>query len=215
MTYIPRVSVIDASGSPLPVVVRSTSPSGNAINVEIGDNDILGNIPVFMDFDQHQVHEGESFHHDFYNGSLGSGANKDIRLVVPNITITSNAVTQCPHFRWTVDCIDLATVSLYEGATFSASASGSLISPIAMERNGTYSSLLQLYEDPIPLTTGSLIDTHHFMLAATNQVQGGGNSATIDEFVLKNNTQYLFRVNSGAASNRVAIDFIWYEDKGS
>lgn len=39
---------------------RSQTPTGNALNVQIGPGDPISNIPVVMDFEHHQVHEGET-----------------------------------------------------------------------------------------------------------------------------------------------------------
>lgn len=42
------------------VEARKQTPTGNALNVQIGPGDVISNIPVVMDFGQHQIHEGES-----------------------------------------------------------------------------------------------------------------------------------------------------------
>ncbi len=43
------------------VEARKQTPTGNALNVQIGPGDVISNIPVVTLFEHHQVHEGESY----------------------------------------------------------------------------------------------------------------------------------------------------------
>jgi hypothetical protein len=189
---------------------RKNTPTGNALNVQIGPGDVISNIPVTIDFDHHQIHEGEVFRWSVYVSSLAQSAVKDIRLVVPNINVgAENPVKLCPHLRFEVVSLDQAYIAFYESSTFTGN--GTSRTPIALERNGTYTPKLQIYEDPSVNAIGNLI-WQGLALGSKNSV--GGIDTSMNEFVLKNNTSYFFRVTNGANASKILIRFIWYEDLG-
>lgn len=197
-----------ATGLTAAVTARAQTPAGNALQVQIGPGDIISKIPVVMDYDHHQLHEGETFRWSVY-ASLASAASKDIRFVVPNITITSTAVQQCPHFRFEVISSVGGDAFLYEGTTWSAN--GTQRTPIAMERNGTYTPQLQIWEDPTVNVLGTQL-WRGLLLSGKNAA--GNTNDNSSEFVLKNNTQYHFRMTSAGNSNLCLLRFVWYEDLG-
>lgn len=191
--------VTDADGESANIEDRKQTPTGKALNVQIGPGDVISNIPVFMDFDHHQLHEGETFRWSVYVSSLASGVSKDIRLVVPNITIPSgvNPVGLCPHFRFEVVADSNGQLFMYETPTFTG--------------NGTYTSKLQIWEDPTVSVVGSLI--WQGVNFAAKQSAGHIDTAE-SEFVLKNNTSYLLRYTSGTAGLKLLLRMVWYEDLG-
>ena len=214
MSYLRQHIIQNAAGDLAEVV----SPTETAIawnqkglRVIIGPTDKISNLPVIIDYDHHQLQEGETWGYTVVNTNLGNNASKDVRLVVPNITIPAdnNAVGLCPHFRFEVISAGTGDFYLYEGTTFNAN--GSQRTPINRERNGTYTSKLQVWEDPTVNAVGTEI--FHGMIPA-NKTSGGGISTTVSEFVLKNNTSYLFRFTSTQAGGNVLMRLFWYEDLG-
>ncbi len=83
------------------VEARKQTPTGNAMNVQIGPGDIISNIPVTMEFGQHQVHEGESHGCGYYSTSV---ATISFSLTVP----VYNPTIAAPHLLIHAQC--------YEGA---------------------------------------------------------------------------------------------------
>lgn len=193
------------------VAPRTQTPTGNALQVQIGPGDLISNLPVTILYDHHQIHEGETFRYEFYVNSLGSSSSKDIRLVVPTISPPDGVAmaARAPHFRFEVVASAQADVFIYEGTTFNAN--GSQRTPISEERNGTYTPQLQLWEDPTVNVIGTQI-YRGLLLASKNQA--GNPDTSVNEFVLKSNTSYDFRVTSQSNSNIVLIRFVWYEDLG-
>ena len=61
---------------------------------------------------------------------------------------------------------------------------------------------------------GTQIDAEYFLQAGGDIRSGGGEGSSVNEFVLKSNTKYLFRITSGAAGCDIHADFHWYEDLG-
>ena len=182
-----------------------------ALNVQIGPGDVISNIPVGIDYDHHQIHEGETFRWSVYVGSLASSVSKDIRLVVPNITIpvSVNPVVYVPHIRFEAIADSFGQLFLYEGTTFSGN--GSQRTPIALERNGTYTPKLQIWEDPTVNVIGTLIWQGVNFAAKTS---AGSIDSSKNEFPLKNNTSYCLRYTSGTAGLKVLMRIEWYEDLG-
>lgn len=180
------------------------------LRVVAGPTDIISNLPIWIDYDHHQLHEGEMFRWSTYVSSLGNGNSKDIRFTVPNITITSTPVGQCPHFRFEVVAETACNAYIYEGVTFSGA--GTTRTPVAMERNGSYTPKLTIGEDPTVDVLGTTM-IWQGLLVGSKQAAGDTRAAD-SEFVLKNNTSYLFRVTNGTSTNKVLIRFVWYEDLG-
>jgi hypothetical protein len=211
-----KTRIVDATTGLTPSVeARKQTPTGNALNVQIGPGDVISSIPVVMDFNQHQIHEGEFWHWDVLVSNLASGSNYDIVFTVPNITIPGGvaAAALCPHFRYEANVNDLCNVFLYEGPTVTA-ATGTARTPINLERNGSYTVKLAILDAPTITAVGTLIDAEYFLSASTNQVSANSSGSSINEFVLKNNTKYLFRITSGANGCDIHVDFHWYEDLG-
>ena len=192
-------------------VVTGPFTGQKGLRVFGGPTDPISDIPVYMDFDHHQLHEGESFRWSVYVSSLALNANKDIRIVVPNITVPAGVpvVRVVPHLRFQVVASDTAQVFLNEGTTFTVN--GTQRSLIALERNGTYSPKLQIWEDPTINVLGTQI-WQGLLLGSKSSV--GDTDHSDNEFALKNNTEYSFRVTSGASSNKVLIRLVLYEDLG-
>jgi hypothetical protein len=192
---------------------KQTPASAKAVNVQIGPGDVISNIPVVMDFDHHQLHEGESFRWSYRNLTFTKNTNKDIQLVVPSIsgvTSVATAVQRCPHFRFEVIYGATGTITLYESTTFTVN--GTIRTPVPFERNGTYTPKLVVREDPTVNAIGNLI--WQGIVISTKGVSSAIDSST-NEFVLKNNTSYCLRFTSDATDNvPLLIRMIWYEDLG-
>lgn len=210
---LPLPVQLQTAGVIATVEARKQTPTGNALNVQIGAGDIISNLPVIMDYDHHQLHEGESFRWSVLNtAGLSSGSSKDIQLIVPNITgvvSVPTAVQKCPHFRWEIITDSYSTAYLYETPTITVN--GASRTPIPMERNGSYTPKLAIHEDPTVTAVGSLIWQGIFTASKNSAGSTDGSSA---EFVLKNNTTYLLRFTSGTTGCKYLIRMIWYEDLG-
>lgn len=209
MSYLGKVKIWDGTNY-VPVTTRANT-GVKALTVSIGPTDPISDIPVVMDFDHHQLHEGEVFRWASYTASLAANATKDIRFVVPNITVPAGVpvVRVVPHMRFEAVSSVGGISNLYEATTFSAN--GTQRTPVAMERNGTYTPQLQVWEDPTVNVLGTVLYTG---LNTTNKQASGSTEGTGVEFVLKNNTSYHFRFTSGGNSNQVLVRFVWYEDLG-
>lgn len=212
-----KTQVIDAGGNTAVLVSPSAPESAwneKGVRVLIGPTDPISNLPVFVDYDHHQLHEGEIFRWSVLGlNGLNANSNKDLLLVVPNISTTTarpSRIYTSPHLRFEVVTDGAASIYLYEGAT--VSSSGTVSTPVAMERNGTYTSGLIPYEGPTVISTGTATLFQGLLGGSKNSAGTTENSSI--EFVLRNNTKYLMRLTSATAGLKYVIRLLWYEDLG-
>jgi hypothetical protein len=189
-----------------------TPPAGNVLQVQGGVMDIIAGLPVMIDYDQHQSHEGEYWGYQNYVASLTSGSSKDFLLIVPNITVPADVpvAARMPHLRFTVASADGIDVFLYRAPTVTGAGTQRL--PENFEENGTYTAQMQIWEDPTVSAVGTLRDRAGVLVTAPGKT--GGEFDAKNERIMKNNTTYLFRVTSNATPNKILVHFRWYEDLG-
>ena len=75
------------------VEARKQTPTGNVMNVQIGPGDVISNIPVVMDFGQHQVPGGTTAT-DVFNRNRNSATTPQITIVDG---VTSADGTKLPY----------------------------------------------------------------------------------------------------------------------
>jgi hypothetical protein len=159
---------------------------------------------VTMPYTTEQTHNGKFFFCNQYNGSIASSGNFDILLVTGSIS---------PHLGVMVDISAAATLSIYEGVTYSAS--GSAISSYNANRTSTNTTVQSFYNGPTITGTGTALMTQHYIPGGSTGNASGGTStdfARITEFILKTSTAYLFRVtNIAAGTAQASMQFGWFE----
>jgi hypothetical protein len=207
MAFFSGVHVTSSDKSKIAEVAARPVTAVNALPVSIGPGDPISDIPVMIDFDHHQIHEGESFAYLFY-GAVNS-ASKDFRLVVPNVAAT----TRTPHLIWEVVADAAALALLYEAPTWTA---GGVAAGVTYNKNRNSASApgtVVYVTGGTALTVnalGTLIDTG---MIFSGKFAAGGQDRALMEWVLKSNTEYLFRVTTTGNTN-VIVRLHWYEDRG-
>ena len=177
------------------------------LHVAIGPYDPISRIPVIIDYEHHQLHEGESHQYSWY-GAVNN-TSKDFKLVVPTLTAT----TRTPHFL--MECIADATTFayLYEGTTFS-SAGVQDTAVYNRNRNSTTTPGMTVWVTGGTALTvnalGALIYTGWIISSAKASLSSDRSG---HEWDLKSNTTYLVRVTTSGNTN-VLIRLNWYEDLG-
>jgi hypothetical protein len=156
---------------------------------------------AFVDYEHREVHVGDAFYYTVVD-TLDEDAVLDRFIRVPN-------TTRWPHFEFLVEATSLITVQLYEGAAGAAAAE------TVRNRNrnfadGLNTTTVRLATDP---AGGTLIWQWKSGIAAAIPARGQTPLLVRDdeELVLKQATDYLFRVTSGSDANAVAVYFTWYE----
>lgn len=200
---IQHVALDDSAG--LPLVETRANTGVRALTVAIGPTDPISDVPVVMDFAHHQVHEGETHTWGVLVSSLASGANKDIRLVVPDgLTPT----TRTPHLEFEVVSTAEAEIYFYEGTTYTGN--GSQRTSLNRNRNSLTTPAMTIWEDP----TVNAVGTQLWVGLSGSGRRAGGGDRGLAEWDLAVNQSYNLRVTSRAASNKIVIRLSWYEDLG-
>lgn len=193
----------DAStGDEVQICDRTQTPTGKAMQVQIGPGDVISNLPVVMQYDHHQIHEGESTRWQDVQSSLGSSTVK-YGLTVPTYAVTIRA----PHLIITSDVYNgTVLVQLYEGATFT---NGSTVTGYNRNRNSATTAGLTV-TGGVTSTNGTLIDSFY---VGSGTRSAASNRASV-EWVLKSNTIYRVDVIGQAAGTACIVGFDSYEDLG-
>lgn len=184
------------------VEARKQTPTGNALNVQIGPGDVISNIPVMIDFDHHQLHEGETYKAINAQASLGTGTVKY------GFTVATYANTiQAPHLVVAVDVYNgTVRVDIYETATFTG---GSLLTANNRNRN-VATAAASTVNTGVTSTNGTLIDSFY----AGGGAKTAGDNRQGSEWVLKSNTIYRIDIIGQVANTAAVVSFNWYEDLG-
>jgi hypothetical protein len=201
-------SIRDAvTGLTASVEARKQTPTGNALNVQIGPGDVISNIPVFMDFPHHQMHEGEAHQWSWY-GAVNS-TTKNLRLSVP----ASTATTRTPHLLPEILADAAALIYLYEGTTWTSGGTAQT-NVYNRNRNSLTAPGLAIYAAGGTALTvnaaGTLLTT--FWVMGTNKV-GTDTGRDTMEWCLKTSTEYNLQIVTTSNAN-VLIRLNWYEDLG-
>lgn len=197
-----KAIILGADGSAPTVEDRKQTPTGKALNVQIGPGDVISNVPVVIDFDHHQVHEGETYK------ALDAVTTINTNTVKYGITVPvfANPI-QGPHMVIQADTYNGSVrVDIYEVATFTG---GALLT--ANNRNRNVGSAPQTtIKTGVTSTNGTLIES--FLSGSASRAAGADRKAS--EWVLKSNTIYRVDVVGQIAQTVVIMSFNWYEDLG-
>ena len=203
-----KTQIVASDGTSAAVTARAQTPTGNAMQVQIGPGDVISYIPVFIDFPHHQIHEGESWQY-FSFGTLNA-STRNIRISVPTLTAT----TRTPHILVEVisDCTT-TTVTLFEGTTWTTTGTDDSARIFNKNRNVGGSPNTKIYIDGGTTLTVNAAGTE----VMKGYLFAGKASLTtdrgIEEWVLKSNTEYNLQcITTGNGSVLVRLTF--YEDAG-
>lgn len=150
----------------------------------------------------HEVHDGRYFRSGM-NFSLSNGDIATLGFVTPNTSVWC-------HVMWELTATADGTFNLLEDVTsFSGGAS---VGALNHNRNSSVTSAMTLTRgmtgsDLITPTGGSVI---------LSAVLGTGKGAIVggsvgEEFILKQNSKYLFRYTNGTSANIIRLSLEWYE----
>lgn len=202
MATIREPSNTDRAGTYARVEERKQTPTGNALNVQIGPGDVISNVPVVMEFEHHQVHEGETYKVIDARAALGTGTVK-YGVTVPAYSPTIRG----PHMIVECDIYGgAALVLVYELATFTG---GSGKTSYNRNRNIANNAATTITAG-VTSADGTLIDA--FYCGAGSKAAGANRQSS--EWVLKSGTLYRVDVVGQIAGTDAYVSFNWYEDQG-
>ncbi len=180
--------------------------------------DNLFQIPVTIDVAHHEVHEGDSFKTWAVDESMG---DNDTIIIAFKTAAGSKRI----HMVWGFLTLVGGDLQIWEGATWTTNTG--TLNPIINRKRKTSPDSSTLLEDktatptftatdnvllnPTGLGTGSAtsIDRHYAWGQKSKLLAGGTRS--LDEFILKVETQYAVVFTADGGSNKAELALDWYE----
>jgi hypothetical protein len=205
--------VSDDSNAALKVSPYMTDEFANVARL-LGDNIFLG-APIVIASEHHEIHCGDSYEAT-YNISLGNGASLDFLITVPNwgaIDPTNPGDDQSikiAHLVGLVEAESELEVQLWEAPT--VVTAGTAITSVNRNFNASQN-------DVLGITQGGSVSADGTSKWGPWRVGSGrseaGSYGRNREFILKNNTVYLFRItNQTTSNNNVNVEFDYYVHPG-
>jgi hypothetical protein len=177
---------------------RTQTPSGAALNVQIGPGDPISNIPVVMEFEHHQIHEGETYLSFQEQLSIGTNTVKYAIVCLPN---------KQPHMVVSIDAYNgSCIVRLFHTSTFTG---GGALAAHNRNRNSLNSPTTVVHQG-VTSTNGTQFEA---LLAGTGKTSGGS-QRSVSEFILKSGATYRVDCEGLDAGVKAIVRFSWYEDLG-
>lgn len=190
------------------VSARSQTPTGPALQVQIGPGDIISNLPVMIDFEHHQIHEGESWEYWSF-GALNS-ATRDFRISVPTISPSIRGPHLIPEI---IMDNTTAQIFFYEGTTWTSGGTDDSAKIFNRNRNTGGAPATKVYINGATALTPNALGTQFFQGYLFSGKAVSNVERALSEWVLKSNTEYLLRITT-VGNGSVLVRFYWYEDAG-
>ena len=164
--------------------------------------DAVTHAALIVDYAHHEVHSG-SFYRSGMNYTLANAEVATFGLVTPN-------TTKWLHTTWELTSTADGTFAVLEDVTsFSGGAS---VTPLNHNRNSANTSGATCTRgmtgaNLITPTGGTTILTVDLDTGRGEVVDRGA----AEEFILKQNSKYLFRYTNGTSANTIILSLRWYE----
>lgn len=155
---------------------------------------------ITIDEPHSEIHQGDAFR--FTDSvTIGSGSSQDYMITTPN-------TTNWAHMTMMADGTAITSFFLYEATDKNGTT---LQTVFNANRNSASAATTTIRKG----TSGGTTDGT--LIAQYSSGTSSGNSKTSstvdhrDEFILKQNTKYIFRITSGTNGNLCNVTFSWYE----
>ncbi len=198
---IVKAQIYDAENNAVSIEERKHMPTGKAMNVQIGPGDLLSNVPVVIEVEHHQVHEGETYKALNKQNTLGTNT---VKYAI--ITGKSDDLAKTPHMKFSLYVYDgIIEVILYKSATYSGGT------PLVINNRNLNSSNVPLASIKVGVTStdGSIIDDLFYGSTKSGSEQRGAT-----EWVLAPESVYRVDLIGLVSGTKSIIHFDWYEDTG-
>ena len=160
---------------------------------------------VSIAFQHHEVHEGKHYTVAVVDTDVDIAGPKYMRITAPDTTTRI-------HFMGVVSASAAALVEFYEDPTINAA--GNALTEQNNNRNVANAATATTFEDTTtqaPNNDGTLLFAGRIGGTGIAQTRFAGNIADREEWILKQNEDYLAKVTVDADNTEVVIVFTWYE----
>ncbi len=203
-----KTQIVDGDGD-VAEIIAGANTGVKGLRVYGGPTDPISDVPVVIEFDHHQIHEGEAWKWNLF-GAVNA-TTKDVRFSVPVLPAT----TRTPHFLMELIADNTsATIYLYEGTTWTAVGTDDSVRIFNRNRNVAGSPSSKIFVSGATALTPNALGT---LLEVGYIFTGKGamsSERSLMEWDLKANTEYLVRVVT-VGSGTVLLRLNFYEDKGT
>jgi len=172
--------------------VQVVDSDGDVIDIDSATNAIIN-----IDYAHHEIHEGNSYVLNGHDDDLDVGQNFDLTVITANTTNWMHAV-------WNAEGVEAIHIYVYEGVTVNVEGNPTI--PINRDRNSPNTSDAICREGDTFNAFGTLLWEWH-----TGDKKASGIGGERDEYILRQGTTYLFRVQSEVINNKVSGQLSWYE----
>ena len=171
------------------------------INISGLSTDLSTDSLLTIDYPHHEIHSGSSFTYSDTHEIAKNG-------VIEHLIITPNTTKQA-HF--TISIGSTGGKVKFEVFEDTITSNDGDIEPLFnRNRNSVKSPTTILYENPVLVNDGTRIIQQTFGIKDKKSSGGGGRGT--NEWILKQNTKYLFRVEElNVAATAINLQFDWYE----
>lgn len=162
----------------------------------------LATIPVL----HHETHEGEKFTVSYKTPDASPLADDETIIF-----IVRTGGSRYSHIDWRPNCGGDAEIEIYEGTAISG---GTPMTVRNKKRTvGDNANTATVIRDPATVdNVGASLD-NEFIPGGTGGNSQGGRGEARDEFILQQNTNYMFRLTNRAGNNQPAsLRLEWYEE---
>lgn len=192
-----------------PVTVRNTSLASDA-DYRSPRIDMVTHALETIEYEHHEIHNGSMFHAENYNASVAAGATINIYLKTPDTTKWSHIVA-----KWASG--GAAIFRIYEAPTITANTGTNGKESFNHNRNSLTASV-NLDNAAVPVAgkygidvtktaDGTLLNTDYDGIGKSFSGEGEHNN----EYMLKQNTVYLFEVEAVGNNITLSLNLNWYE----
>jgi hypothetical protein len=196
----------------MPTSKSYAKDGANVVTFATEQKDAATDALAMIDYEHHEIHAGDSFKADINTNDLDDEGDEDAL----HISFTTANTTKWMHLVVEAVATGAADLSITEAPTggvgggddltiFNKDRNSSTISGAISTGSSTVNKMTQDASAP---TGGTEI--HHWKFG-TGKNKVGGSARSIEEFILKQNTKYSFRMTSGTADIVAQLTLHWYE----
>jgi len=180
------------------------SGSGETENVQL---DASTNAMVVIPYEHHEVHDGTHFTYTRVDSDFDIADEIVLLIITPDTDVAA-------HVLFNLTAAFDTTVELWENTAALGHGSSGVLDVFNNNRNADTVNTTTINDSDGGGADGTLIFLSHFGISTglgANQVIGGGSGRADEEWVLRRNSKYLFKVTSGTDNSSVSIKLSWYE----
>lgn len=160
-----------------------------------------------------EIHKGNVFHVEIHKGNVFSVLYKNSILASSSVYIQIKTGTKSMHLKPTNFSTDgdKFTISFFEEPVLQDGVTPVTI--INRNRNSVNTPLTVFYSDPTVTSDGTKIDEFYLGGSYGQKITGSDIISGVDEFILKPNTNYLYKITNEGVSDAIIMTKLFFYEK--